>query len=226
MKLLTAHVTNFRSVLDSNPVTIGGSTCLVGKNEAGKTAFLKALEGLRLVDAEYEQYGKTENYPRRFLADYEERHDGDDAVVIQTTWSLETADRKVLADEFGEDAVNGDNVTIEKSYDSKTTSWTVPIDQSVVLKRLAARFDLTDDEAAPFSDAGTTFDAAKRLGAVAEPTESQTEMLAAINKYRDQSASKRAIDLLNPLTPKFLYFSHYDRMAGEISINQLAKDKA
>ena len=50
MKLTKAHVTNFRCILDSNEVEIGETTCLVGKNEAGKTAFLKALEGLRSVD--------------------------------------------------------------------------------------------------------------------------------------------------------------------------------
>jgi AAA15 family ATPase/GTPase len=46
-------VTNFRSILDSNPVEIGPTTCLVGKNEAGKTAFLKALEGLRSLDEDF-----------------------------------------------------------------------------------------------------------------------------------------------------------------------------
>ena len=50
-------------------------------------------------------------------------------------------------------------------------------------------------------------------------------MLAAITKFRDASAAKRAIDFLNVRTPQFLYFSHYDRMSGEISINQLNHDK-
>lgn len=51
MKLKSAHVTNFRSILDSGQVDIEASTCLVGKNEAGKTAFLKALEGALLHKA-------------------------------------------------------------------------------------------------------------------------------------------------------------------------------
>ena len=65
MKLTRVHVTNFRCIDDSNPVEIGTNTCLVGKNESGKTAFLKALEGLRSVDSGYTEYDKTENYPRR-----------------------------------------------------------------------------------------------------------------------------------------------------------------
>jgi predicted ATP-dependent endonuclease of OLD family len=38
MKLEEVQVTNFKNVLDSTPVKIeSGITCLVGKNESGKT---------------------------------------------------------------------------------------------------------------------------------------------------------------------------------------------
>jgi ATPase subunit of ABC transporter with duplicated ATPase domains len=80
MKLIKAHATNYRNVIDSNVVDIVQSTCLVGKNEAGKSAFLKALEGLRSTNPAFKQYGKIENYPRRHLADYDERHPDGDAV--------------------------------------------------------------------------------------------------------------------------------------------------
>lgn len=43
MKLIEAHVTNFRSVEDSNKFDAGQVVCLVGKNEAGKSALLMAL---------------------------------------------------------------------------------------------------------------------------------------------------------------------------------------
>lgn len=46
MKLDSFKVTNFRSVEDSGDVTLGDIICLVGKNEAGKTALLHALAGL------------------------------------------------------------------------------------------------------------------------------------------------------------------------------------
>jgi predicted ATP-dependent endonuclease of OLD family len=83
MKLIKAHATNYRNIIDSNPVEIGRSTCLVGKNEAGKTAFLKALECLRSTNPEFKSYGKTENYPRRYLSD-DNRHEDGDAIVMRT----------------------------------------------------------------------------------------------------------------------------------------------
>ena len=102
MKLLNAHVTNFRSILDSNPVAISQSTCLVGKNEAGKTAFLKALEGINSTDKTFGSFNKTESYPRRYLAEYEARHGGGAARVVSTKWQLEEADIALLVEEFVE----------------------------------------------------------------------------------------------------------------------------
>ena len=72
MKLTSVHATNYRNIVDSNAVEIGQSTCLVGKNEAGKTAFLKALEGLRSTNSKFKSYEKTENYPRRYLSEYDD----------------------------------------------------------------------------------------------------------------------------------------------------------
>ena len=225
MNLISAHVTNYRSILDSNPVKIGQSTCLVGKNEAGKTAFLKALEGINSTDEDYTSYNQTENYPRRFLADYDERHGGDDAKVVVTHWELEDEDTALLVDEFGEDVVTGKKVTIEKSYNQTNTTWNVPIDEQKLLAKLIERFDLSEADAKNIKDCPTTWSAAYRLSKMDERSEDQQKLLDALKEYRGESAGKKAIDILAAKLPKFLYFSHYDRMSGEISINQLANDK-
>jgi len=47
MKLTKVRVQNYRSVEDSEEFEIGDLTCLVGKNEAGKTALLSAMRGLK-----------------------------------------------------------------------------------------------------------------------------------------------------------------------------------
>lgn len=225
MKLISAHVTNYRSILDSNPVTIGQSTCLVGKNEAGKTAFLKALEGINSTDKNYTSYNKTENYPRRFLADYKAKHEGEEARVVETDWELDDADVALLVEEFGEDVVTGTRVTISKAYEQDGTTWSVPVDEAVLLAKLIARYGLSNEDAAPIAKDRSTWLAAFRLEKLEERSEAQQELLDAIKKYRGQSAAKKAIDLIKGNLPKFLYFSHYDRMAGEVSINQLAHDK-
>ena len=46
MRLLKIRVQNFRCVEDSQEFSLSDVTCLVGKNESGKTALLKALHKL------------------------------------------------------------------------------------------------------------------------------------------------------------------------------------
>ncbi len=225
MKLVRAHVTNYRNIIDSDDVEIGPTTCLVGKNEAGKTAFLKALEGLRSVNEEFKEYGKIENYPRRYLADYVERHQGEEAVVVSTSWELSDADVAALEAQLGKGVVTDRSVQIKKTYDTTGSTWTVSIDSVKVIAGLVSRFGLSPAEQDVLSGARTTVEAATALEALSERTAGQEEVLAAITKYRLNKSNLMAIDILDARTPRFLYFSHYDRMSGEIAINQLNADK-
>ena len=74
MRLVSAQVTNFRSVEDSSPFAVGQVTCLVGKNEAGKSAVLMALAALNPHDATPAVLDKERDYPRRSLTRYDELH--------------------------------------------------------------------------------------------------------------------------------------------------------
>lgn len=75
MQLQKVHVTNFRSVDNSEEFTVGPVTCLVGKNEAGKSAILLALAALNPHPATPAVFNKERDYPRRLLTQYEERHE-------------------------------------------------------------------------------------------------------------------------------------------------------
>ena len=56
MQLKKIRIQNFQSVIDSNEFEIGDVTCLVGKNEAGKTAMLKALYRLNPLNPKDSKY--------------------------------------------------------------------------------------------------------------------------------------------------------------------------
>ncbi len=64
MKLKEFRVREFRSVWDSGTVKVDDVTCLVGKNEAGKTALLKALYRLNPLIEEDAKFDVTDDYPR------------------------------------------------------------------------------------------------------------------------------------------------------------------
>lgn len=224
MKLIEAHATNYRNIIDADPVAIGQTTCLVGKNEAGKSAFLKALEGIRSTDPDFNEYGKVTNYPRRMLSEYASDYGDGEARVMRTKWKLEHADVAAIAAVFGDKALGGDEVAISKSYEQTNTNWDVPFVDKAALDYLVAKHGLADEDRAVLGTASTTERAAEALESLGSRTEPQQALLDAITKFRKKSASLHAIDILSRRTPKFMYFSHYDRMSGELSINKLNED--
>ena len=88
MKLTKVHITNFQSIQDSTEFDIDDVTCLVGKNESGKTALLKALYRLNPINEEDGDFTAIADYPRRTLITYESAIEtGEDpAEVVQATY--------------------------------------------------------------------------------------------------------------------------------------------
>jgi ABC-type cobalamin/Fe3+-siderophores transport system ATPase subunit len=91
MKLKGFKVREFQSVWDSGPITVGEVTCLVGKNEAGKTALLKALYRLNPIGNVDMQFDVTDDYPRKEVTNY--RHEVESsnrstATVIEAQFEL------------------------------------------------------------------------------------------------------------------------------------------
>lgn len=225
MKLIEAHASNYRNIIDTDPVAIGQTTCLVGKNEAGKSAFLKALEGLRSTDGSFTEYGKITNYPRRGLAEYAQDHPDKEARVMRTVWRLEPKDVAAVSAEFGTDVLTSETFEVEKSYEQTNVSWTLPFDHKKALDHLITKHGLSAEDRTVIGDAPTTVRAAEALANLGTRTTAQQSLLDTISTFRKKSANHHAIDLLAARMPKFMYFSHYDRMSGELSINKLNADR-
>ena len=93
MKLKKVQITQFQSIQDSTAFKIDDVTCLVGKNEAGKTALLRALYRLNPIDEKGGSFNAIHDYPRRALATYEEEvgtGTRDPATVTHATYELES----------------------------------------------------------------------------------------------------------------------------------------
>ena len=90
MKLVSIQIEIYRSVENSEVFQVGDITCLVGKNEAGKTAILTALHQLRPYGAKEKPYDKVIDYPRRFYAEYGDRHGEEEAMspLPNISWSI------------------------------------------------------------------------------------------------------------------------------------------
>jgi len=116
MKLKSMQVKNFKCVEDSTQFDICPVTCLVGKNEAGKTSLLEALHKLNSDVAEMGEFDILLEYPRRRRKEYERRTSAtpDDALI--TRWELEDKDLNALEDQLGAGAIKSNIVEIRKGY--------------------------------------------------------------------------------------------------------------
>jgi len=225
MLLRKAHVTNFKIIEDSGEFTLDRVTCLVGKNESGKTALLEALYRLNPYDSEDNTYDKVEEYPRRYLTDYDERHPDGKALVIVTHWELEESDVVKIEAVLGKGCLLSRDVIVSKGYDEKSTRWVVHLDEAKVVLNLINAADLHTEEATPAREHKKVSDLDRYLKGKAETnSEREKKIIEAIGGFRDRHAVLAAIDALS--MPKFLSFADYDIMTGNVAIDDLLRRKA
>ena len=229
MKLIKACVQNYRSVEDSGEFEIGDLTCLVGKNEAGKTALLNALRGLNpSPNQEPFKFDETNDYPRRFAVRFDERHPNGQAEVIRSWWKLEKDDKEAVASRFGEGVLKSDvcQSSFGFRYEGDKRAWDMGVDDAKCLDFLVAKHELDEDEQSILHASKDGPSAGAALAALATRTPNQDALLAEIRSCRDSSFDLAVHDLLDARMPQFFYTSHFERMSGEVSIEKLQKDRA
>lgn len=99
MYLSRARIRDYRSVQDSGEIEIEpAKTLLVGVNEAGKTALLKALQQIK-APGDTEKFAALRDYPRsRYTEVQRGDRDPSDIVIAEATFTLDDADKKVVLD--------------------------------------------------------------------------------------------------------------------------------
>jgi len=92
MRLIRFQIQNFRSIEDTAGVDVGRTTVLVGKNESGKTAILKALQ--KLNPKATLSFDKLREFPRRRYHEFDEDHT---YPVVTASFELDDGDRAALS---------------------------------------------------------------------------------------------------------------------------------
>lgn len=217
MRLERVHVTNFRSVDDSEEFTLEPITCLVGKNEAGKSALLLALAALNPHPATPAVFDKERDYPRRLLTQYEDRHGEKAAKAITTTWRLTGEEMARVAAAVGSDVLESDTVTISRAY-GEDVKIDAGLNSQKALDYLYGKFALDESERAVLSAADTSSKLITVLDDLSSPTERHDALKAHLAKVGTVTAY--VAKLIRSMMPKFMYFAAYDRMDGAIQIDK------
>ena len=225
MKLVKVRVQNYRSVEDSGEFEVGDLTCLVGKNEAGKTALLSAIRGLR--PSQPFEFDEAIDYPRRFATRFDDRHEDGTAEVIRTWWRLDSSDIAAVERKFGKGVLRSDTFQIHFGfrYDENKRIWDIDVDSAKVLENMLSKHALDATERNALNGVTNGLGADTALSAVAQRTPKQEAMLQEIKQCRGSSFTVGVIDVLSARQPKFFFTSHFERMSGMVSIQKLQQDK-
>lgn len=169
MLLTSALVRKFKSIDDSGVVRFEPDvTCLVGRNESGKTAFLEALARASPVAGDPQRFDELRDYPRGLRA--RERALIGGTVPVSASFELCNEDVRALWAEFGPGVVSSREIRLERTYAGR--------------RRLIVQ---QDDDA------------------------------------RARAAGRELVPFLMERLPRFLYFSHYNVLPGQVSIPRLQK---
>ena len=225
MKLTKVHAKEFQSIRDSNEFDVDEITCLVGKNESGKTALLQALYRLNPIIEEDGVYDVTDDYPRWDVEDYRldvEEGKREHAFVIRATFALDDDDMATVSAVLGRKALKDPTLTISKGYAGATKYFTLQVDEHAALRHLVGAAQLLPDVKAQLEECIGVAGMIEAL-ATAEQTESVGELAALLQSIQKHSSLRHYIfnELLSPRVPKFLYFDEYYQMKGRANIEAL-----
>ena len=227
MRLVKAQVTDFQSIRDSTEFEVGDVTCLVGKNEAGKTALLKAIYRLNPINASDADFDVVSDYPRATAANYQaDVDDGerDHAVIVRATFELEDHDVAAIAERYGDECVANDSPTFTlcKDYSNTVTISDLDVDEDAALGHLTSNTDLPSSVASALSERDSLEAMIEHLDELEESSESTNNLRHELSQIDDRGFETHVYEeILQTRVPQFLYFDEYYQLTGQDNIEAL-----
>ena len=226
MKLTKVRITEFQSIQDSNEFKIGDVTCLVGKNEAGKTALLKALYRLNPIIEADGNFDADDDYPSRSVSDYLEDIEAkrrEPADIVQATYALEANDIAAIRDVFGPECLRDEtsSITLYKGYSNEQMFDGLNVDAGAAIKHIVEATDLPQPLTLELLGKNTVEEMIEIL-ANSEQTEDIEELTSTLRRISENDISSVVYDdVIYDRIPKFLYFDEYYQMKGQDNLDAL-----
>ena len=228
VQLKSVRIQNYRSIDDSGVVPIEDITCLVGKNEAGKTAFLSALHLLNPLNPikGKEELDDVMDFPSKRFSAYKKVRDSSPATVVTGTFELDDQEDEIITRDLGEGFLTSREITVSKGYGPRTTYSTNHSEKKAV-EHLTAGVEAPTAAKDAITGATSIRDLLAALTAVEEPHSTVTDLISQIEGWRANSIVSHLIDeYLSPRLPRFFYFSDYSTMRGKVSLPDLMAKEA
>ena len=225
MKLKKFTVKEFRSIWDSGPIKVEDEiTCLVGKNEAGKTALLQALYRSNPIVTMDSVLDEIYDYPKREVEDYRyaiENEKRKKAVVVECLYELDDGDKLAVSGKFGPEVLKSDNFQRYTSYGTNNSKFHLEVDEQAARDHLAKNPDFPENLTSSLIGA-RDWESFSAILAEAEMTDPVTNCKELVENVSENGLANHIYNqIIWPLAPKFLYFDEYYQMKGEANLTAL-----
>ncbi|EQD47208.1 hypothetical protein B1B_12429, partial [mine drainage metagenome] len=121
---------------------------------------------------------------------------------------------------LGKGVVNDPKVTISKGYDNKLNV-AVQIDEGALVSHLVGGSGLTSEDQTTLASKKTVREVLEAARAFQPPNPQVSALVQRIEKEQlDEDPGRPVTDAVAQLLPKFLYFADYEKMIGQVSMNQ------
>ncbi|MDU0258376.1 AAA family ATPase [Streptomyces sp. PU10] len=236
MLVTSVEIETFRNITNKQAMVVDPEvTCLIGKNESGKTTVLKALHRLNPAN-NADDFHVTTDYPRRNLARDRRTKDLDTVAPVTAVFKLEDADFDAIAELVGVRPPAQAYVTASRLYDGSLQADVHCALEDVLADVFEeASVDDEEDQKAITGD-HTTIEAVSaaakarakevnpgRKTARGKAIEKVPAELDRYKKYVEERLDDEEHEQLIELLPKFFYFSTYEMLPGDCDLHALAE---
>jgi len=226
MRLVSVRIRFFKNIVDSGEVEIDPHvTCLVGKNESGKTAFLHALHRLFPARGDF-KFSVPDHYP----AWLEKRHrmsgkDLEQEIVVTATFALEKDELSNINECFGENTLrNPLRITLSRKYSGELIydiETSEPDFVSFLIDRITwARGTKTRANSIKSISELRSYAEELKQEEDEEKTKTGIEIEKILNDLLNESGDLNTSvwKAIEPYIPKFLYFGEYSTLPYSVEI--------
>jgi hypothetical protein len=222
MKLKSVQIGSYKCIRKPCTFDVSDITCLVGKNESGKTAILEALYRLNPIIAEQASFDVDDDFPRIDVEDYRLEVEGgqrEPAIVTRATFSLEEADLAELEKDFP-GILARPELVLSKGYRNELYAELV-VNDELAVENLLKSAHLDPQVMKALARCSSLAELAEALKAP-EYEASAKELLALVGQIQEKGLLDYLYSrYLEQRVPKFLYFDEFYQMEGHVNIQAL-----
>ena len=222
MRLVSVQLSEYKCIRKTCQFDVEDITCLVGKNESGKTAILEALYRQNPIVPEHGTFNVDDDYPRIDVEDYrlevaDDRREP--AIVTRTVYSLNREDLKQIEADFP-GVLAQPELVLSKGYANELYA-ELTINEEVVVEGLLKGAGLSAQALKALVRCSTVESLAKELKTY-DKEAAAAKLQEAIEPILSRGLLQHLYEkYLEHRVPKFMYFDDFYQMKGHVNIQAL-----